>query len=177
MNMNTRNKGFTLVEIMIALTISVVILGAVITILIQTLWIWRDGTSWMYLTEQTRLVREKMLRGLDGKYGLRQASASNYSVSSSGGQDMLTFGVETNIWPTTSTADDRLYTVLLQTGEQLGVSGTDRPTVLARPDVKAKLLDFTANGRTVSATYRVVVQIGGRSFTNKHSMTTFLVNQ
>ena len=177
MKRRRQRSGFTLVEILIAMSVSVIVLGAMMILLVQSFRIWRDGTSWMYLTVQSRLAREKVLRGLDGQYGLRQASAKNVAVTQGSGStsDRMTFSVDPNEWPTASMADDRVYTVEMDADKKLWAQGLS-PLRLLRPDITTQVLDLSSSNQTVRAEIVVTVRNGGRSYTNRQVMQTFLFN-
>ena len=70
-------QGFTLLELLVATALSLLVMAMVMTVFVGTLGMWRDGMARLQLSQQSRLVREKMLRGIDGQYGLRQASRTS----------------------------------------------------------------------------------------------------
>lgn len=76
MNSMKYNRGFTLTEMMIAAALSVMVATMVLTLLVKNMGAWREGMARLELSEQSRFVRERVLHGMDGKYGLRHALRS-----------------------------------------------------------------------------------------------------
>lgn len=76
-------RGFTLVEMMLALGISSMIAASVIGVMINVYWIYQDTTADFYLTQFGRIAREKMLRGEAAKFGMREAYWSSFNNSES----------------------------------------------------------------------------------------------
>ena len=64
---------FTLIEMMTAIGISSFIAAATLGVMRNVFWIYQDTTADFYLTQFGRIAREKMLRGDDAKFGLREA--------------------------------------------------------------------------------------------------------
>ena len=77
-NRKIRRRGFTLIELMLAMGISSMIAASVIGVMINVIWIYQDTTADFYLTQFGRIAREKMLRGQDAKYGMREANWSSF---------------------------------------------------------------------------------------------------
>lgn len=69
---------FTLVEMMLAFAIASMMAGGVLGVMINVFWMYQDTTADYYLTQFGRIAREKMLRGADAKYGLREAYWSSF---------------------------------------------------------------------------------------------------
>lgn len=67
------NAAFTLMELMVASALSVLVTAFVLTALVKSLGLWRDGLERMRLSQQSRIMRERVLHGLNGQYGLRHA--------------------------------------------------------------------------------------------------------
>ena len=132
----------------------------------------------MYLTAQSRMAREKLLRGLDGQYGLRQASSKAFTITQGSGysSDRLTFNVDPNDWPTPETTDDRLFSVEMDYNHKLWARGSETALRLFKPDVTTDILDLSSSGRTVRALISVTVRAGGKSYTNRQVIQTYLVN-
>ena len=71
--MKLNNKGFTLLELMISSSIGLFILSAVMYLMIQAFSVVRDSFADYYLAAQGRVLREKLLRNIDGRNGMRVA--------------------------------------------------------------------------------------------------------
>lgn len=76
----TSSRGFTLVEVLVALSLGVLVLGFVSLTLVDTFRLWIRCVADFDLTQQARSARERILRGIDGEYGLREARAFNLKV-------------------------------------------------------------------------------------------------
>lgn len=74
------SRGFTLVEMLVTLSLGVVVLGFVSLTLVDTFRLWLGCVAEFELTQQARSARERILRGIDGEYGLREARAFNLKV-------------------------------------------------------------------------------------------------
>jgi prepilin-type N-terminal cleavage/methylation domain-containing protein len=71
--LKNNNKGFTLVEVTIASSLGLFILSAAMYLMIQAFAIARDAFADYYLTAQGRVLRERLLRRIDGNNGMRDA--------------------------------------------------------------------------------------------------------
>ena len=69
-------SAFTLVELLVATTLSLLVVSMVLTILVRNSGVWRDGLARAHISEQSRLARERILHGINGKFGLRNAMRS-----------------------------------------------------------------------------------------------------
>jgi len=70
---NHTAAAFTLTEMLIASALSLMVTAMVLTLLVKNLELWRDGMARLQLSEQSRLVRERVLHGLNGRFGLNHA--------------------------------------------------------------------------------------------------------
>lgn len=70
------DTGFTLTEVLVASALSIMVVAMVLTLLVKNLEIWRDGMARMQLSEHGRIVRERVLHGINGQFGLRHAQRS-----------------------------------------------------------------------------------------------------
>ena len=78
--MHNTKHGFTLVETTIALSIGVLILSAVTYLMVQSFEISRDAFADYYLATQGRVLRERLLRRVDGNNGLRVGIWGSFEV-------------------------------------------------------------------------------------------------
>ena len=105
------NSGFTLVEILIASTISMVLLGGIMAVFLTSLNVWVMGSTDMSLERYGTLTLEKIVRGMGGRYGLREANGSTIAIDADG--NGITFTVDKNDPPTSSAGDDTTVRVYL----------------------------------------------------------------
>src|SRR6056297_2516646 len=68
------DSGFTLAEVLIAISIGSAVLAVVATMFVASFKNWRDLSSDIYLIGRSRILREKLLRGPDRIHGLRQCT-------------------------------------------------------------------------------------------------------
>ncbi len=68
-----QQSAFTLIEALVASALSVGVVAMVLVLLVKNLESMRDDLARLQLSEHSRLVRERVLHGLNGRYGLRHA--------------------------------------------------------------------------------------------------------
>ena len=78
-----RQDGFTLAEVMVAMTVSVLVLAGAIIVFVQVQAGWRSVALDMQLMGESRVIRERMLRSLGsgGTFGLREAGISSVTIT------------------------------------------------------------------------------------------------
>jgi hypothetical protein len=77
-----RRSAFTLPELVVATAVSVVVFTLALGSILGTLRLWRESMTQSHLSRQSRIVRERLLRGVQGQYGLRHASRATLSYQS-----------------------------------------------------------------------------------------------
>ncbi len=107
--MKKNNSGFTLVEVMVASLISMIILGGVVVLFLTSLDTWTVGGADIRLERCAGLMIEKVIRGVGGKYGLREADQTSIVVDLGGTR--ITFSVDKNDPPTYSISDDTTVSI------------------------------------------------------------------
>lgn len=70
---SSQTRGFTLAEVLVASSLSLIIMVIFLSLSVKSMELWRDGLARLQLSETSRIVRERALHGLNGLYGLRQA--------------------------------------------------------------------------------------------------------
>ena len=83
MNKKTRS-GFTLPEVLLAVTLSVMVFAALGTLLSRSFSIWYDGMAQWKLATHARVTRIRLLDGGFGK-GTGLLSSTNHTIHTSGG--------------------------------------------------------------------------------------------
>ncbi len=76
------DAAFTLAEVMVASALGVLVAVMVITALAANMKLWRAGLCRRQISEDSRIVRERVLRGIDGQFGLRHALRSQITLAS-----------------------------------------------------------------------------------------------
>ena len=74
-----RQAGFTLIELMIVLTITVVLLSAMVPLLSTSLQAWRNGSSRSELQQTARFAVDSMVRDL--RYGSDYEKVSDWEIT------------------------------------------------------------------------------------------------
>ena len=73
--------AFTLTEVLIASALSVIVVTMVLTLLVKNLEVWRDSMARLQLSEHSRIIRERVLHGINGQFGLRHARRSQLAYA------------------------------------------------------------------------------------------------
>lgn len=81
MNTIRHAAAFTMSELLVATALSSLVLALFLTLLVKSLGLWREGLAHLQLSEQSRIIRERVLHGLNGQFGLRHASRAQLSYS------------------------------------------------------------------------------------------------
>lgn len=156
-----RENGFTLPELLVALSLSVMIIGGILAVYLMSIRCWRDGSADVGLERTGGIVMEKIVRGVSGRFGVREANIGTVQVSESG--DSVTFMVDKQDPPTPWNSDDftsRYY----QLGTQVmydpdtSISGDELP--LNRfGDVEE--LNFSLSGHVLTASLTLAADTPG----------------
>jgi len=67
-------EGFTVVEVLIAAVIMALVITGAISIYMMSHTAWREGSTQIALQRNASLAMEKMVRGVDGRNGVREAN-------------------------------------------------------------------------------------------------------
>ena len=73
--------AFTLTEVLVASALSVIVVTMSLTLLVKNLEIWRDSMARLQLSEHSRIIRERVLHGINGQFGLRHARRSQLAYT------------------------------------------------------------------------------------------------
>lgn len=76
------SAAFTLTEVMVASALGVAVAAMAMAILSANIGLWRAGMARRGISEDSRIVRERVLRGIDGQFGLRHARRSQITIAS-----------------------------------------------------------------------------------------------
>jgi len=77
-----KTAAFSLTEVLVAATLSGLVMAMILTLLIKNLGFWREGVARLRLSESSRNVRETILHGINGTAGLRPARRSRLTWTS-----------------------------------------------------------------------------------------------
>ncbi len=139
----SRKQSFTLVEVMVALSISSIVFAMIFTVVLNLYAISRDGAIDYKMTEYGHLIRQKVLRS----YGLRQAFYDDMNVN----ETSMSFNVVSSEedWPDTSPTDKTTTIALNESGDALSVTtalNSDQELTM----MGIKVLDVKMGQRTTS---------------------------
>lgn len=106
--METKNRqrkhGFTLPEMIISLIAAVMLIGGVSIVYLMGMRSWAEGSSNVALERTAGILMDKIVRGVNGRFGLREADIGLVTVSEDGRS--VTYTVDKNDPPTSWNSDD-----------------------------------------------------------------------
>lgn len=141
-----RVRGFTLVEIIVAIAVFAVAMTAVTSIFISGLRSRAEGAENMSLEREGSIILERIMRGLYGKGGLREANSGTVTVSDGG--NWIQFEVDRNTVPTKTRADDITSLIYSLEGDvyyKPDVTG-DEVQCISEDEGHVESLQFTPGG-------------------------------
>lgn len=150
-------KGFTVIEFLIASTIMVLVTGGIMAIFLMSMNTWKEGSAQLVLQRKASMVMEKIVRGVDGENGVREAGSisipSSDTIRYTSGID----GTERSFYlstsdlmydPDTSTAADEYSIADKIDGLTFSISGSMVTINLSMQDTVRDTtidVDFTTN--------------------------------
>ncbi len=194
-------KGFTVAELMISLSIGMVISSAALYLMIQAF----NGAEAMvrdyYLTLYGRILREKLVRAVDGRNGLRVAMWDTFSIQHMQGKaskhepaaehvhKMLYDYLDMKSDYQPANADVKTVTVTRHIDEltqfisknasknEKFISVFNKPVVIEAMDHElVPRNDVTRRPRHLRSTFKFEVNIGGKKYYPFYTMKTTIVN-
>ena len=79
-----RNSGFTLAEVLVASSISVLVAASLLTVFMMGRRTWSEASAQVTLQSNARLILNQIARGSRGMFGLREANYSSITVEEDG---------------------------------------------------------------------------------------------
>jgi hypothetical protein len=179
------SAGFTLVELLLAVSLSIMVFAAMGMLLTKCFSLWKDSTAHWRLTQYARISRERILSGvttcvLNGATNLTGLlSATNADITASSGYTVIGYGrveepgVVYQIRGWTGEADNK--NLQIKAGASGWVyalgSGTNEP------DIKVDSFTASAIDHVVTIAYRLRLSAAGRTFYQQQTITTALLNE
>jgi prepilin-type N-terminal cleavage/methylation domain-containing protein len=146
-----RQNGFTLVEMMVTLIAAVMLIGGVYLVYLMAIRSWQEGSVNVSLERTAGIIMDKIVRGVNGRFGLREADIGTVQVSSDG--HSVTYMVDKHDPPTAWNSDDltaRYYQVATGVWYDPNTSVAGDEIGLNRfGDVQS--LDFSLSGYVLTA--------------------------
>lgn len=191
----SEKEGFTLPEVVIASAISVLVIGALLTILVKCFLMWNDARARWNLAQYSRICREKIMRGAvfgsdsGVRVGLRSSSWKTFESEEEGDWSYFEFsppyvdqkyvvwyydnsapwGLENNsVVMTEAEAEDNW-------NEDEQLDGGSR--YIIDPEIKLESMNSSYSNRHVTINMEMYVTIAGKRYTQNQQYTTYLINE
>ena len=144
-----KNNGFTLAELLVASSISVLVVISVVALFAMTNRTWREASANVVLQSNGRLILNQLTSGSHGRYGLREANFKTITVGN-GGNSIL-FYVDKLTNPTYSEGDDTGCRYYLQNNRiwydpDTSIEGNEYPLVI---NGKVENITFSKNSSCI----------------------------
>ncbi len=181
-----RKKGFTLVEMMMSLVISVVVFSAMGVLLTKTVSLWLDGAGRWYLANQARAARARILSGGmgagTGMLSLNEITSikknpnwctMKYKVASSSTKYWIRGSVANpasknrSVFIKSNKGGGKIW--LMMVGRKKGPQ--------SEPDVRTDSFDLDLTGRVLTVRYNLTFRTGGRVYEQPQVIRAYLVNE
>ena len=176
------SRRFTLVELLIATTATMLLMTTVLAVLLFPYRAWGATVANFYLDHRIRIVRERILRGIEGKYGLRAASLSSIEIQpgETTQVEWVDFDVDDNDTPTPDdTNDDVTCRVVVTPGLGLAartLPGSGKPESMLRPTMKVSKFEVTQEDREITVVLALSTEWGGKTYTREQSFHVHIRN-
>ncbi|MEI7850870.1 MAG: prepilin-type N-terminal cleavage/methylation domain-containing protein [Kiritimatiellales bacterium] len=177
--------GFTLVELLLAVSLSIMVFAAMGLLLSKCFSLWKDSTAQWRLSQYARISRERILSGVTNYVsgGVTNLTgllaASNAVVTADAGYTTIAYNLATETgvlyqirgWPGES-SDKHL---------QIKRQGSDWVYALssgsAAPEIKVDLFSASYFSNVVTISYRLQSSVAGKPVYQPVRITTSLLNE
>ncbi len=157
--------GFTLSEVLVASALSGLVLAIFMTLLLKSLGLWRDGMARLQLSEHSRVTRERILHGINGQFGLRNASRAQVVYST----NRINF---TEL----STGATNTFTVLLNANQPAAYSNAAGRYLLVQGRTFVDQASIAGNSNTLNIDLTLAVTNGWKKYTQPQQIKVYLLN-
>lgn len=184
MNRKTNRTGFTLVEVLLAVSISVMVFAAMGMLLNRCFSLWKDATAHWRLAQVARISRERILCGVINYVSGTSTnltgllSATNIVISLDSGWQTLSYNRanESNLymvrgWQGEAADKD----IQLRKGSSDWVYGQGSGS--AAPEVKVDLFTASVTNDIVTISYRLLFSAAGKTFVQPQTISISLLNK
>ncbi|MEI8078073.1 MAG: hypothetical protein WCH61_00410 [bacterium] len=176
-------RCFTLVELLVTTTVMLLVVVALLNLYLFPFQVWHNNVAWWTLTTQGKLIRERLLCGVDGDAGLRAATMSSLQLSheQSTQTGRLDYRMDMGLPPTTDKYNDDLNCALrFNPGQGLvfqATPGNGQPVPLSRHVTEVGSLTFTTSNRVLTTQIELRFN-GAKGSTVRYPMTiqTYISN-
>ncbi len=158
--------AFTLSEVLVAAALSSLILAMFLALLVKTLGIWREGMARLQLSEQSRITRERILHGLDGRFGLRHAGRAQLSYTT----NRIDFREE-------SPAGTNVFSLFLNANKEVTYSNAVGWYRLSRGETFVERASIATNGNLLLIDLTLALTNGWKKYTQPQEIRVYLLNE
>lgn len=169
-----RRSGFTLVEVLLAVSISVIVFAAMGAVLTKCFSLWQDASAHWRLAQHARIARERILRGgfADPSGGL--LCATNISITGTSSNPDVGYATAAGDYAVYIDADQMKLEDQSTTNWSWGVrSGNASPA----PDIEVDSMTAARNGSLLTLAYRLRFSAAGKTFIQPHTIRAYLINE
>ncbi|MCU0856803.1 MAG: prepilin-type N-terminal cleavage/methylation domain-containing protein [Pontiellaceae bacterium] len=180
-------RGFTLIEVLLATSISIMVFFAMGSVLVKSFALWKDATAHWRLAQVSRIARERILCGAfsDPSGGL--LAASNVSIVASTYALNVGYQAGTNFYGVcayTNIYQPRMYLIDQQDITPFWIGDCDQWSWAIRvgnsggvPDVEVDSMTAVTTNDLVIITYRLSLSAAGKTNYLPHTIRACLVNK
>ncbi len=176
-----RKSGFTLTELIVALTISIMVFSAMGSLLSRCFSLWMDASAHWKLAQHSRITRARILNGGFGA-GSGLLSATNATVSLYGGWDLITF------YPVISPGYREVYGWMGSSPQNVWLKNSvDGQWAWAQsvsyfgtssdPTVKVDSFDAVLSNKVMTINYTLNFMAMGKTNKQPQTIRAYLINQ
>ncbi len=149
---------------------------------LSTMRAWYNGTINWHLDQQARIARERILRGIEDGYGIREAHAGSLRIypGKSKHVDWLDFDCDGNTIPTPDRSnDDVTCRLLVNPGHPelhaRTTPGSGKPQSLLSSDIHTEALEFDYSNRRLTVDFTISLN-GSQEYERRLVLSSYLVN-
>ncbi|MBA4387089.1 MAG: hypothetical protein C0404_03850 [Verrucomicrobia bacterium] len=159
-----RKHAFTLTEVMMATAITTMVLALVLAMLVGVLRTWNGSSANLELSSQGRLLRERLLHGIQGEFGLRHADRGSIIYT-------------TNTLQFQDSESTNRFTVLLQTNQPFRIQNAAGSNVFSTPpNILVESSAVTCASNILIMNLVLSINDGRKVWTQSQQIRTYLLN-
>ncbi|OGV62509.1 MAG: hypothetical protein A2283_01305 [Lentisphaerae bacterium RIFOXYA12_FULL_48_11] len=159
-----KRHAFTLTEVMIAAAITTLVLASVCALLIGMLRTWNAYSANLDLSIQSRLLRERLLHGIQGEFGLRHADRNSIIYA-------------TNYLQFQDSESSDHFIIIFQTNQPLRIQNAAGSNVFStHSDILLKSSAVTLASNVLIMDLVLSINDGRKIWTQSQQIRTYLLN-
>ena len=161
-----KTAAFTLSEVLVAAALSSLILAMFLTLLVKSLGLWREGMARLQLSEHSRVMRERVLHGINGQFGLRHASRTQVIYST----NQITFSE-------VSAIATNVFTLLLNASQSAAYLDTGTQRRLIQSSTFVDQVSITNKGNILNIDLTLAMTNGWKKYTQPQQIRVYMLNE